>query len=72
MHSVAKNLSNQSTRTQAGAIIERWLATGDFPNRMLEDVREHVLQRILVGAHDKGLRDRIIGPRGEQQADADD
>ncbi|MFA5043611.1 MAG: 16S rRNA (cytosine(967)-C(5))-methyltransferase RsmB, partial [Kiritimatiellia bacterium] len=26
---------------QAAAIVERWLATGDFPNEMLEDVREH-------------------------------
>ncbi len=41
IHSVAKNISNQSTRAQAAAIIERWLATGGFPNRMLEDVREH-------------------------------
>ena len=42
---MAKNLSNHqpshSTRAQAAAIIERWLVTGDFPNRMLEDVREH-------------------------------
>jgi 16S rRNA (cytosine967-C5)-methyltransferase len=38
---VVKNISNQTTRGQAAAIIERWLATGDFPNQMLEDVREH-------------------------------
>lgn len=33
--------NNSSTRGQAAAIIARWLATGDFPNLMLEDVREH-------------------------------
>ena len=33
--------NNSSTSAQAAAIIERWLATGDFPNRLLEDVREH-------------------------------
>ncbi|MBU0714063.1 MAG: 16S rRNA (cytosine(967)-C(5))-methyltransferase RsmB [Verrucomicrobia bacterium] len=41
---MAKNLSNQQsspTRAQAAAIIERWLVTGDFPNLMLENVREH-------------------------------
>ena len=37
---MSKKLSNQSTRGQAAAIVERWLDTGDFPNRMLEDVRE--------------------------------
>ncbi len=30
-----------TTRSQAAAIIRRWIVTGDFPNRMLEDVREH-------------------------------
>jgi 16S rRNA (cytosine967-C5)-methyltransferase len=77
MHSVAKNLSNQSTRTQAGAIIERWLATGDFPNRMLEDVREHraFLMELVYGiVRWKRLLDWVVAryvrrsPEPSQQA----
>jgi len=77
---VAKNISNQpshATRAQAAAIIKRWLATGDFPNRMLEDVREHraFLMELVYGiVRWKRLLDWVVSryvrrsPNPSQQA----
>ena len=69
--------SNYSTRSQAAAIIERWLATGDFPNLMLEDVREHraFLMELVYGmVRWKRLLDWVVAryvrrsPEPSQQA----
>ncbi|MDP2991599.1 MAG: 16S rRNA (cytosine(967)-C(5))-methyltransferase RsmB [Kiritimatiellota bacterium] len=77
---MVKNLSNQpshTTRAQAAAIIERWLATGDFPNLMLEDVREHraFLMELVYGiVRWKRLLDWVVAryvrrsPEPSQQA----
>jgi len=74
---VSKKLSNQSTRGQAAAIVERWLDTGDFPNRMLEDVREHraFLMELVYGiVRWKRLLDWVVAryvrrsPNPSQQA----
>ena len=77
---MAKNLSNQpscNTRAQAAAIIERWLTTGDFPSRMLEDVREHraFLMELVYGmVRWKRLLDWVVAryvrrsPEPSQQA----
>ncbi|MBU4285445.1 MAG: 16S rRNA (cytosine(967)-C(5))-methyltransferase RsmB [Verrucomicrobia bacterium] len=74
---MAKNLSNQSTRAQAAAIIERWLATGDFPKLMLEDVCEHraFLMELVYGmVRWKRLLDWVVAryvrraPEPSQQA----
>jgi len=74
---VANNLSNHTTRAQAAAIIERWLAAGDFPNRMLEDVREHraFLMELVYGiVRWKRLLDWVVAryvrrsPNPSQQA----
>ncbi|MFH1475992.1 MAG: 16S rRNA (cytosine(967)-C(5))-methyltransferase RsmB [Verrucomicrobiota bacterium] len=69
--------NNSSTRGRAAAIIERWLATGDFPNRMLEDVREHrafIMELVYGIVRWKRLLDWVIAryvrrsPNPSQQA----
>lgn len=35
------NQSSNAARSQAAALIARWLVEGDFPSLLLEDVREH-------------------------------
>ncbi|MCX6993776.1 MAG: 16S rRNA (cytosine(967)-C(5))-methyltransferase RsmB [Kiritimatiellaeota bacterium] len=69
--------NNSSTRAQAAAIIERWLATGDFPNLMLENVREHraFLMELVYGiVRWKRLLDWVVAryvrrsPNPSQQA----
>src|ERR1035437_8439713 len=77
---MTRNPSSQpsyTTRSQAAAIIERWLATGEFPNRMLEDVREHraFLMELVYGmVRWKRLLDWVVAryvrrsPEPSQQA----
>lgn len=74
---MVNNHSNQPTRGQAAAIIARWLATGDFPNLMLADVREHraFLMELVYGiVRWKRLLDWVVAryvrcsPHPSQQA----
>jgi len=77
---MAKNISNQPshiTRARAAAIIERWLATGDFPSLMLENVREHrafIMELVYGIVRWKRLLDWVVAryvrraPEPSQQA----
>ncbi|MDD5678457.1 MAG: 16S rRNA (cytosine(967)-C(5))-methyltransferase RsmB [Kiritimatiellae bacterium] len=74
---MVNNPSNHSTRNQAAAIVERWLATGEFPNLMLEEVREHraFLMELVYGiVRWKRLLDWVVAryvrrsPNPSQQA----